>query len=303
MLRSGAALMIYASACFSVMAAVVKHLSADLPVVELVFLRSLLALPVIAFLVRRRHRNPIPIAKRLMLIRIVLGAAAMTMFFFALGELPITDALLLAKMQPLWIALLAPVVLKERASPATVTCIVISLVGVVLVLQPSLEVSVAGGLAILASTLLSSLAHMSVRRLSATDEPDVIVLGFVAGTTLLILPFALPFMVWPTTQQWLWLVVIAAAATTGQLLMTRAYATEEAPVVAAAGYATVVYGVLLGVLVWDEWPAPLTWAGGAVLITAGLALVWSRRRVAARAFGTPSLDVAQPLSGSTRRSR
>ncbi len=303
MLRSGAALMIYASACFSVLAAVVKHLTADLPAIELVFWRALLAFPVLALVLRRRRVHPVPKAKGLMLVRVLFGAAAMTLFYVALGELPITDALLLAKMQPLWIALLAPLVLHERASAATFASIGTSVLGVVLVLQPSLEVSVAGGLAIVASTLLSALAHMSIRRLSATDEPDVIVLGFVAGTAVLTAPVALAVMVWPTPEQWLYLGLVAALATAGQLLMTRAYATEEAPVVATAGYTTVLYGVLLGVLVFGERPPVLTWIGGALLVTAGLGLVWSRRRVTARAFGTPSLDVAEPVSASERRSR
>ncbi len=70
---------------------------------------------------------------------------------------------------------------------------------------------------------------------------------------------------------------MAAFATAGQLFMTHAYQADEAPGVAAAGYASVVFSMLLGWLIWTEVPSTGAWLGGGLVVGSGMLLVRSRR--------------------------
>ena len=65
---------------------------------------------------------------------------------------------------------------------------------------------------------------------------------------------------------------MAGFATLGQLFMTHAYRAGEAPGVAAAGYASVVFSALLGWLFWSEAPSTAAWMGGGLVVAAGLLL-------------------------------
>jgi drug/metabolite transporter (DMT)-like permease len=276
--------MILASVCFSLLAALVKFVSPRIPVFEIVLWRCVLALPIMAWLLKHRKVPLVATRLRLVAVRTLFGFVAMSLFFFSLSQLYLADAVLLAKMQPLWIAMLAPWLLKERPSVSTLASVVVSMLGVALILQPSLSLSATGAAAVVASALASAIAHLTIRRLSADDDPGVIVFNFMAGTALLALPLAAPTAVIPCWIDALALTGIAVLATMGQVLLTRAYAVEEAPVVAAAGYASVVFGVLWGLLFWSEVPTALTWIGGVLLVVSGLALVWFRRHVAGHAY-------------------
>ncbi len=269
--------MLVASAIFSLMAALVKLVAPRIPTLEIVAVRCALPVPFLIWLIRRRGVSVIARNRRLILLRAAAGLTAMSLFFWALGELPIGDTLLLGRSQPVLVALLAPLLLRERLTPAALLSLVLSITGVALVLQPTLNVGNVAGLAVLGGAMASAVAHIIVRRLSADDDPMVIVLDFTVLTAAVALPIAAPLAVVPGPFDALALVGIAALATAGQLLLTGAYAIEEAPVVAAASYASVAFGVVWGFLFWGEIPAMLVWIGGALVVGAGILLLWSRR--------------------------
>lgn len=281
---SGVARMIAASAIFSLMAALVKYAAPRIPTFELVAVRSVLPIPFLIWMIRRRGLSIVARNRRLILLRAVAGILAMSLFFWALGQLPIGDTLLLGRSQPVLVALLAPLFLGERLTRATWFSLVISITGVVLILQPTLNVGNLAGLAVVGGAMASAVAHIVVRRLSADDDPMVIVLNFTVLTALVALPLTVPVAVMPGPVDALALVGIAVLATAGQLLMTGAYAIEQAPVVAAASYVAVAFGVLWGFLFWHEIPVAPVWIGGALVVGAGLLLLWSRRMQPPRAY-------------------
>jgi drug/metabolite transporter (DMT)-like permease len=270
--------MFLASACFATMSAFIKGIGQDLPLPELVFLRCMLAIPVLLLFIRQRGRPYLVKAWKLIILRTMFGMTAMFGFFYALTHMPLAECIFLGRTQPLLLALFSPFVIGERAPLAAWIAIITGIGGVALIMQPEMSWSYAGWVAI-AGAAAASMAHLMVRRLNATDYPLTIVFNFTVFTCLLSGLWVVPRFVMPTSWQWLFLICVAFFASLGQLFMTLAYQHDRAPAIASASYASVILAVLYGYLIWGEMPHPLTWVGGILIVSGGLFLLKSRLHV------------------------
>lgn len=274
----GLLLMLFASASFAVMSAMIKAVGAGIPLLQLVFLRCCLAIPFLLLFVVLKKRPFIVTAKGVLVLRTLFGMTAMTGYFYALTHMPFAECIFLGRSQPLILALLAPFVLGERASKAAWVAIFSGLAGVALIMRPAMAWPAAAWVAMGAATA-SAVAHLLVRRLNATDYPLVIVLNFTILTAFFTSFWVLPNFVALSSLEWVLIAGTALFASTGQLLMTLAYQRDRAPLVASASYASVVISVILGYLIWHEVPHPLAWLGGTLIVAGGLLLLQSRIHV------------------------
>jgi drug/metabolite transporter (DMT)-like permease len=270
--------MFLASACFATMSAFLKGLGQGLPLPELVFLRCLLALPVLFLFIRLRGRPYIVKARKVIILRTLFGMTAMFCFFYALIHMPLAECIFLGRTQPFLLALFSPFVIGEKAPFAAWVAIGTGVGGVALIMLPDVSWSFAGWVAI-AGAAAASMAHLMVRRLNATDFPLTIVFNFTILTCLLSGIWVVPHFIMPTSLQWLFLVCVAFFASLGQLFMTLAYQHDRAPAVASASYASVILAVAYGYFLWGEVPNTLTWAGGLLIVAGGLFLLKSRLHV------------------------
>jgi drug/metabolite transporter (DMT)-like permease len=274
------ALMFLASALFSIMSALVKAVGSSFPFPELVMLRGGLGLLLLLPLVRLRGVPFRPQNYKLLIARGLLGSAAMLGYFYALQRGLFADIAVLSRLQPVLIAILSPLVIKERVPRIAIVSLGLSLLGVLLVLRPSARQGIElASLAALGAAMLSALAHLSVRRLNVTDHPLVIVTVFslITGSSGALAGVGQHLL--PSAPQWLLIGGIALSATLAQLLMTTAYGRERAAVVAAAGYMNIVYALVLGWVFWREWPSPVALGGAGLIIFAGMLLAIARHGV------------------------
>ncbi len=276
--------MIWAALFFSVMAALVKATAGAVPTAQLVFWRSALPLPFLYVFMRRAGISFRPKNPWFVLLRAALGCVAMALSFYAVPRLHLSDAALLQQAQPIMVAAAAPFFLGERASAATLGSIATSIAGVLMILQPSIEVGNFAGVIMLLSAMASALGFLTVRRLSADDSPWMIIGAFYVLAAVLSAPLALADFTLPALLPGLAVAGVALTATLGQIFMTRAFAADAAPVVAAASYLSVVFGAVLGALFWGERPGPLSIAGAVLTVGSGIALVYLRRQGAAGAY-------------------
>lgn len=274
---SGVTLMVLASAAFSAMSACVKALGPAFPFAEAVLVRALLGLPLL-LLLARAQRVPLRMHRpALLLLRALLGFVGISSLFFALQRAPLAIVTLLNRLQPLFVAMLAPWLLGERTTRGTALVLLVSLAGTALVLRPASAHFDLPALVALVGAVFSALAHLAVRRLSASDHPLLIVIAFSLVEILGGTAFSLGRFVVPSLPQWGLLIGTGLAGTAGQLLMTHAYVHDEAPRVAAASYSSVVWALAIGYLVWRELPDPLALLGGGLIVAAGLTLVLQGR--------------------------
>ena len=197
-------------------------------------------------------------------------------FFTALKGLPLADTNLITKLQPVLIALGAPLFLgrSERVEPRTWVMLALGVTGTAILLAPDLTQGSVWGLWALASSVLSAGAHIALRGLkSERSEAVVFWLQIVFFVLALVLVLATNGRIAvPSAQIWPALVGVGLLAAAGQLLMTRAYALDTASRVATVRFIGPVWGILLDVLFFGGWPAIHVWVGGAIVVSAGLAV-------------------------------
>ncbi len=268
-------LMLIASACFATMAAMIKGIGSSLPIPEIILFRSILPLPFFLGALWLQKKKLIVTAWKTLLLRAFFGFLAISGFYYALTHMPLAVSVFLGKTQPLILAILAPWVVGEKTSPSVWLAIGTGLIGIVLILDPSLGWTAAAWASIGAATA-SAIAHLLVRKLNRTDDPATIVANFFVITALLSSIWMGPSFIMPDHTEWLLLGGVALFSTIGQYLMTLAYRMDYAPVVAAASYTSIIFSILFGYFFWNEVPPASAWAGGTLIIAGSLILLRSR---------------------------
>jgi drug/metabolite transporter (DMT)-like permease len=271
----GAILMLLASASFTTMAAILKAVGPDIPLVQLVFLRSILSLPILLIVLVSQGKPLVVKAKKVLVIRSCFGMVAMGCYFYALTHMPLAECIFIGRTQPLLLALLAPVIVQESVPRAAWFAIGTGIVGTAIIMKPAMAWPLAAWFA-LAAAGAAALAQLLVRRLNRTDHPLAIVFNFLVMTAIMTSFGALPGFVAMSNTQWLLLVGVALFATIGQLLMTFAYRYDKAPAVASASYSSIILSICYGYWFWGELPQPMAWLGGFLIVIGGTLLVKSR---------------------------
>lgn len=278
---------------FSLMGVCVKVLGARLPSNEIVLARSLLLLVFAWVMIRRARVNPWGNNKKLLFVRGFAGFVALSCFYYALTELPLADATLIMYINPVFTGILAAIFLKESIGWPDIVGIALSLVGVVLVAQPSFLFGGDARLNLFAvgvgitGAVLSALAYVSVRKLRETDHGLTIVFWFPLVATPLSVPFAVPGFLMPTGWEWPLLLALGVVTFIAQLTMTRGLRLEPAGRAASISYLQVVFAFVWGMVFFNEFPGALSVAGAVLILASTVGVARWRRRA-------PSLSTKRP---------
>lgn len=290
----GVALMVFASLVFAAMNAVASYLGrAHVPWSTVAFARALVGLVAAALLARARGISLAVRDRRTLAVRAVAGTGSMLCTFYALSHLPLADATALLNTTPLWTTLLAVATLREPPGRVVLACLAVAVTGIFFVERPAFAVgNAAGAVAVLAGAT-TAVAMVSLRKLSG-ESPEGVVVQFSAFATCVLAAIVgaglvregVSFAV--STPVLAGLALVGVLATVGQLAMTRAYALDRAARVGAAGWSQVLFALALDGVFFARVPPPLTVAGIALLVVAGVVLVWDAGREQARRAAGPA---------------
>ncbi|MCT8158710.1 DMT family transporter [Pseudoruegeria sp. SHC-113] len=286
----GILLKISAVVLFVLMQTCIKAVSGDVPAGETVFFRSLFALPVIiGWLAVRGElaRGVRVVSVKMHLLRGIVGTAAMGMGFAALGLLPLPEVTAIGYAMPLLTVVFAALILKEQVRLFRFAAVGLGLVGVLIVLWPRLvgsgaslgEGAALGALLVLGSASLAALAQITIRRMVATETTSSIVFWFSITATLASL-LTLPFgWVVPAGWQMGLLVLSGILGGVGQILLTSSYRHADASLLAPFDYTSMLLALGIGYFVFAEVPTPMMLTGAALIITAGVLIIWRERQL------------------------
>jgi len=273
-MNRGPFLMIVATLVMTCMSGAVKIARVELDALDIVVWRSVVAIPFAWWWARgtdfRIER------KGFFWIRVVLGFAAVLCFFTALKGLPLADTNMVTKLQPVLIALGAPLFLgrSERADRALWGLLLVGIIGTVILVAPDIRAGSVWGLWAVASSVFSAGAHIALRGMK-DEHSGVVVFWLQIAVFLMALVLLLVTkgdITVPATHLWPALAGVGIFATAGQVLITKAYAVSTASSVAAVRFVGPVWGVAGDVLFFGGWPALHVWVGGAIVVAAGLAV-------------------------------
>lgn len=273
--RRGILMMLLACLFFSLMDAVMKHLAAAYPPIQVTALRAMSSLPLILLYVHWRGAwaGLWRVRWPLHLLRVVLGVTMLFLFAYALKRLPLTEAYALFYISPLAIAALSIPILGERVSRANWVAIGVGLLGVLVVLNPSGHgLASLAGLAVLASALCYAGSAITVRLLGRTDSSESMVWWVMAGVALVAGLLAAPRWV-PVGPDQVWsLLALAVTGFLGQLTITEAFKRAPAAVVTPFEYSALAWALGLDLLIWQTLPGLRVFIGAAIIVASGVYL-------------------------------
>lgn len=259
---------------FSFMSAFAKLAGGRLPTQEIVLFRAVVVSILTLHALKRAGVSPWGRERGLLLLRGLFGYAALSCFLWAVVRLPLADTTVIHFTNPVFTALLAAVFLGEAVRGGEFVLALAALAGVVIVARPGFlfgEVSSLDPVPVavaLAGAVLSAAAYVTVRRLTRTNHPLVIVLAFALVTLVGSIPATLAVFVMPRGLEWGYLLGVGLATQAGQVFVTRALQLEKAGRVMAVGYLQIVFAALWGLLVFAEVPDEWTVLGASVIIAA-----------------------------------
>lgn len=251
---------------------IAKLLTEDFSTAQIVFLRSLFAIP-FAYAICFQQKTTNQLASPLwgwQLYRGLLTVGVQFGFFFGLAYLDLVTALMLAYISPVLIVLAANVILKERIAIKRWIGVSIAFSGVLVMLNPSeFEVQPAM-IAILCSMVCWALLSISNRQLSDRIDPSV--LGFYTTPISILVAGMLVYGEWlnPGAVEWTLYILMALFGALTQYFAALAYKYSQAGAIAPLEYSNLIWAAIASWLIWSELPDLFVWLGGGLIIIGGL---------------------------------
>ncbi len=278
---------------------IVKGVSSTLPAYETIIFRTVVALPfLIGWLVRSgtisQMINP---DMGLLFLRSLILCSAYFAFVLAIASMPIATTVSIYFTMPFFVAGFSGYMLKEHVPIYRWLAIIIGFVGVIITVRPTIETIEPGVFLALYSAFGYAWGQMLGRKLSYRVPAAVIanwqnLLYFVVGIVIGIgvyslgisgaenksLAFLTRPWIWPTTQQF-WLLIAMGLMSAGALvLFIFAYKSAEANFVAPFEYTAIIWATLNGALFFNDFPDQWNLIGTALVIAAGLYMLWNDRK-------------------------
>jgi drug/metabolite transporter (DMT)-like permease len=279
----GMALFLIALLLFSVVDSTAKYLVAFFAVPLVVWARYFVHLVLMLVLVVPGVGREIVVTGRpgLMIVRGLTLVASSLFIVLAFRSLPLAETTAIFFLTPVLVALLAGPLLGERLHARTWLATLGGFVGVLLIARPGSALLGIGVVYALCAALSYAFYQLLTRKLSAT-EPVMRQLFYTALIGTLAMSVVLPFF-WtgeiPTSKQGMLIVSLGIFGGTGHFLLIRAFRETPASSLSPMLYFQLVFAALLGWVVFDQYPDPVSLFGMLIICSAGLSLALRRSRV------------------------
>ena len=278
--------------------AMIKLLSADLPLSQIIAVRALLSLALVAIFSSgiRSMMGLSASAFWSFFGRGMCLVLAMVLFFVPLGSLPLPTVVAIFFVSPLLITLLSVPFLGETIGIHRIASVIAGMIGVLLIIQPGSADFRPETLLVILSAISYAAFQIWTRRLKSVGNLEAMVTVqhvcyLVAGLVFLIVN-----LVWPVAEtgnasidflarapaamDMVMLLMLAGCAFTVLFLSmasSNAYRVVEASLIAPFEYTAIPLGVFWGIVIWGDWPEPLAWIGMALILGGGLYAVARER--------------------------
>ena len=261
-----------AAFCFSLMSVFIR-LAGDLPTMQKIFFRNLVAAAA-AFLMLAREGNGYRIRRDCLgghAARCITGFIGMIANFWAIDHIGIADANMLNKLSPFFAILMSMLVLREYPKRVDILSVVVAFIGAVFVVRPGAGLASLPALVGVLGGLGAGTAYTFVRQMTQKGERGTeIVMVFSLFTCVMSVPFFLISYQPMTAMQWVYLLLAGCAAAGGQLSITAAYRHAPAKEISVFDYSQIVYAALWGFFLFGEIPDAMSIIGYVIIIGAAV---------------------------------
>ncbi|MEM8486402.1 MAG: DMT family transporter [Bacteroidota bacterium] len=278
----GVRMMLLAALIFAVMQAFVKRVE-DLHVLEIVFFRSIVtAAMCIAYL--KAHGIPMLGKQRpLLVLRAVVGVISMTLFFYTIQRMPLGASVSLKYLSPVFAAVFAYPVLKERIRPIQWLFIAGAFAGVLLLRGFDARIDSFNLMLGLIGAVFGGLVYVLIRKIGKAEHPMVIINYFMVLSTVVTGIGMIPFWEMPAARDFTYLIVVGVLGYFGQVYMTKALQLELASRVTPVKYMEVIYSLIIGLIWFGEVYSLLSLTGILLIVISMLSNLIVKQRFVKKA--------------------
>ena len=227
-------------------------------------------------------------------IRCGIGIVSMFCGFWAIGHLPLAQAISLAYSSPIFITIAAALWLGERVRLRRWAAVAAGFVGVLVIVQPWSHAFTGGTLVAVGAAMMNALVAIQIKQLSRVDKADTIVFWtYVLWVPMSLLP---ALFVWHPPQgiAWLWLALSGVLGTVGQLLWTRALKLGEVSALTPISFVQLVIVTIAGWLWFDERIDRWTLLGAGIIFAATAYIAHREAMLARKHLSNAPCEAAKP---------
>jgi len=279
---------------------VVKYLSETFPVHQILVIRCLIGIPILALIV---HKNASLASlfgpgTALSLTRGLLMSSAYLAFILSIAAMPMADSVAIYFAMPLIVALLAGPMLGEQVRLHRWIAILGGFAGVMIMINPGSGVFEPAAFLALYSAAGYAFCQTLARRVVRKVSPSAMAFHTNAMYLLVAITLALLFSVidmgavenkslafltrpWhtPSVIELLAMLLLGSTVAVAMVLFGMAYKSAESSFVAPFEYTAMFWAMAFGFLIFGDIPGPRTLWGGAIVLAAGLFMLWADRRL------------------------
>jgi drug/metabolite transporter (DMT)-like permease len=275
----GASWMLAAAFSYSIAGALVRHISVDISVFVLAFMRSVIALILFAPMMLRVGRSGLRTTQiPLHILRAAVTYAAIMFWFLGVSAMPLSDYHALQFTLPLFTLAFTAIFLREKIGSTGWIAVSIGMVGAMIIIRPGFTEFGIGAIFAISSTVSYGLVNVMVRVLTRKDSAGLTVIY----TNALMLPLSIGPAIWfwttPTLAQWPFVIGVGVFSTLGMTFLARAISAADARVVQPFDFARLPFAAALAYIFFGEVSDIWTWVGAAIIFFAGSFVMRRERR-------------------------
>ena len=262
--------MLTAAICFALIAALVKQVR-HLPLMELVVFRNIPMMIIISAMIKKEKISPFGNNKPILVLSGLVITIGTIAGFYAFTAMPITDALTIQQLNPLFTFFFAGIFLKERLHIQQIPFFLLAFLGGLLVIRPGFRVDIFPAMIALISAISISGSHVTLRHLRLTDHYLVIInyrAYIICLVSLIILILQNGFVI-PNPTDYLNLALIGIVVLIAQITLTKAYQHAPASLVSLYNYSQIIFASVFSLLFFKEIPDVFTLIGAVFIIISG----------------------------------
>jgi drug/metabolite transporter (DMT)-like permease len=288
----GAMWVILAAFLLTAMGAMVKEMARDIHSFQIVFFRCLFGALTLAPFIMRAGMGALKTGRPfLLLARTLVGTLGMFCVFYSFQHMPLAEAVAIIFSRPLFAVALAIPFLGEVVGWRRAIAAVVGFSGVLIMVRPGTAAFDPVALVALLGAFTAGAIAIIIKQLSRTESTTTIVVWFAITGSIVSLVPALTVWVWPTPEQWAWLVGIGVVGIAGQAALTRGFGTGETSFVTPFDYSRLVFATIFGIALFAEVPDFWKAVGALIIVGSGYyiarrEMIASRARARAKAAGS-----------------
>jgi drug/metabolite transporter (DMT)-like permease len=308
----GVLYLLLAMLIISLQSIAVKGLGGSYPVLEMVVLRNLVALPFTLLFFRLEGKRGLPTTKQFKLefIRGLFLFLSYTAYMMGLAALPLAEVESIRFSGPLLITILSVFMLGEKVESRRWLALLVGFLGVVLIVRPGSASFNLGSIFILISVAFYALTVISTRKLHDTESSATMAyyssLVYLAAALILVpitlmigeIPDVHPsiaflFHHWsmPTLLDGTIMCGLGLVWAGWTYFMARAYSLAQASVAAPFEYVSLPINILWGFALWREVPTWMTLAGAGLTLSSGMFILYLDRKAHQNSTAAPTSDL------------